>query len=97
MASNITLSFWALTFLYDLSMSFTLGDQLFFQFTSQPFPKAQASPRSISNNVDLKNPPIAPINQVNTAGEVFAKTHPKHNVLVIPFPEECGPYQPFTS
>lgn len=46
MASNITLSFWALTFLYDLSVSFTLGDQLFFQFTSQPFPKAQASPRS---------------------------------------------------
>lgn len=93
--------FWVLTFLYELSMLLTLGDQLFSQFTSQPFPKAQAStglglfPKTLTSKTHLL--PLS--NQVNTDWGQWgvAKTHPKHNVLVIPFPEECGPYQPFTS
>lgn len=67
--------FWVLTFLYELSALLTLGDQLFSQFTSQPFPKAQASPRSTGlgpfpTTLTSKTHLLPLSNQVNTDWEV---------------------------
>ena len=55
--------------------------------------EAQASPRGTLRQGQTYSLPLSNC----WGGGVFAKTNPKHNVLVIPFPEECGPSQPFTS
>lgn len=83
--------FWVLTFLYELSMLLTLGDQLFSQLTSQPFPKAQVSPRSTGLGLFPKTliskTHLLPLsNQVNTDWGRWGLLKPIQNTMFWLYP-----------